>query len=296
MYTMRITIIDTVWGTELSASAERLSRLDIEYYSRIGERVIRSPKYESSKAGAIPVVVVLSWGEYTGIVPTSLNRSVSKDRKSEGYVHISKSSSRHNQQERAVTRAVDDFTITQTASYSIAIDPKVTDVPVRGPVGNSSPTAIGILYVASFISSPEHYASNPESEGYTFLSVLVHSDGSDRIRTLTRNNSEEESYGELQTEDEPGVRSDTKSVVMLKPLIATSLDELSRKTFWIHPQLMVLALGESTFGNGFSKAFYRTGRRLVQFLWFGSETDVGKSKSSVFDEKRIFVELGKIAP
>lgn len=32
-------------------------------------------------------------------------------------------------------------------------------------------------------------------------------------------------------------------VVMLKPLIATSLDELSRKTFWIHPQLMVLALG-----------------------------------------------------
>ena len=32
-------------------------------------------------------------------------------------------------------------------------------------------------------------------------------------------------------------------VVMLKPLIATSLDELSRKTFWIHPQRMVLALG-----------------------------------------------------
>lgn len=32
-------------------------------------------------------------------------------------------------------------------------------------------------------------------------------------------------------------------VVMLKPLIATSLDELSRKTFRIHPQLMVLALG-----------------------------------------------------
>lgn len=28
-----------------------------------------------------------------------------------------------------------------------------------------------------------------------------------------------------------------------KPLIATSLDELSRKTFWIHPQRMVLALG-----------------------------------------------------
>lgn len=32
-------------------------------------------------------------------------------------------------------------------------------------------------------------------------------------------------------------------VVMLKPLIATSLDELSRKAFLIHPQLMVLALG-----------------------------------------------------
>lgn len=38
-------------------------------------------KYESSKVGAIPLVVVLSWEEYTGIVPTSFNRSVSKDRK-----------------------------------------------------------------------------------------------------------------------------------------------------------------------------------------------------------------------
>ena len=32
-------------------------------------------KYESSKVGAIPLVVVLSWEEYTGIVPTSFNRS-----------------------------------------------------------------------------------------------------------------------------------------------------------------------------------------------------------------------------
>lgn len=38
-------------------------------------------KYESSKVGAIPLVVVLSLEEYTGIVPTSFNRSVSKDRK-----------------------------------------------------------------------------------------------------------------------------------------------------------------------------------------------------------------------
>jgi hypothetical protein len=35
-------------------------------------------------------------------------------------------------------------------------------------------------------------------------------------------------------------------VVMLKPLIATSLDELSRKTLWIHPQLMVLPRGRKT--------------------------------------------------
>lgn len=35
-------------------------------------------------------------------------------------------------------------------------------------------------------------------------------------------------------------------VVMLKPLIATSLDERCIKTFWIHPQLMVLPRGTKT--------------------------------------------------
>jgi len=33
------------------------------------------------------------------------------------------------------------------------------NAPIRGLLGKSSPTDIGILYVAFFISSPDHYAT-----------------------------------------------------------------------------------------------------------------------------------------